>query len=97
MRYAAIFVGEDPMKIVVKPNLQFVDQVMNPLDAANLVKVWQAGAISKQTLYENLQRGEVASAERTFEEEEELIAADQEGMEPAPEIEIYPMTGELVN
>lgn len=82
LRFAAMFVGQDPNDIVVKPNLQFVDQVMNPLDAANLVKVWQAGAISKQTLYENLQRGEVASAERTFEEEEELIAKDQEGIEP---------------
>lgn len=87
LRYAAMFVGQDPNEIVVKPNLQFIDQVMNPLDAANLVKVWQAGAISKQTLYENLQRGEVASAERTFDEEQELIAEDQQGLEPEPEAE----------
>lgn len=93
LRYAAMFVGQDPTEIVVKPNLQFVDQVMNPLDAANLVKVWQAGAISKQTLYENLQRGEVASAERTLDEEEELIAIDQQGMQPVPEQNIDPATG----
>ena len=93
LRYAAMFVGQDPNEIVVRPNLQFVDQVMNPLDAANLVKVWQAGAISKQTLYENLQRGEVASSERTFDEEEELIAIDQEGRDPTPEAPIDPVTG----
>ena len=39
LRSAALFIGEDPTKIVVKANLQFVDQVMDPLDAANLVKV----------------------------------------------------------
>jgi hypothetical protein len=97
LRYAAMFVGQNPDEIIVKPNLQFVEQVMNPLDAANLVKVWQAGAISKQTLYENLQRGEVASSERTFEEEEELIAADQEGMEPVAEVDIDPATGQPID
>lgn len=97
LRYAAMFVGQNADEIVVKPNLQFVDQVMNPLDAANLVKVWQAGAISKLTLYENLQRGEVASSERTFEEEEVLIAEDQEGREPEPEQDIDPVTGQPID
>ena len=38
--------------------------------------LWMGGAISKTTLYENLQRGDIATYERSFEEEEELI--DQE-------------------
>lgn len=79
LRYAARFVGQNPDEIVVKPNLKFIDTVMTPADAASLVTVWQGGAISKQTLYENLQRGEIASAERTFEEEQELI--DEEALD----------------
>jgi Domain of unknown function (DUF4055) len=79
LRYAAQFVGQNPDEIIVKPNLKFIDTVMTPADAAALVTVWQGGAISKQTLYENLQRGEIASAERTFEEEQELI--DEEAID----------------
>ena len=91
LRYVAIMIGADPEQVVVKPNLQFVDQVMDPQQAVNLVKVWQAGAISKLSLFENLQRGELISAERSFEDEEEEIAKDQEGMEPEQEID--PVTG----
>jgi hypothetical protein len=73
LRYAAMFVGQDPLEITVKPNLKFVDSVMTPQDATFLMQVWQGGGISKETLYENFQRGEIASTERTFEEEQALI------------------------
>lgn len=91
LRYVATMIGADPEEVVVKPNLQFVDQVMDPQQAVNLVKVWQSGGMSKLSLFENLQRGELISAERSFEEEEKEIAKDQEGMEP--EAEIDPVTG----
>jgi hypothetical protein len=77
LRYAAMFVGQNPEEIVVRPNLQFVEQRMTPREAADLIGVWQSGAISKATLYENLQRGEIASQERTFEEEEDMINEEQ--------------------
>lgn len=73
LRYAALFVGQDPEEIIVKPNLRFVDTTIDPPKAESLVRIWQSGAISKETLYENLQRGEIASSERTFEEEQALI------------------------
>ena len=38
-----------------------------------MVKAWQSGSMSHQTLYENLQQGEIAPVDRTFEEEKELI------------------------
>ena len=76
LRNAAIFVGQDPLDIVVKPNLDFVDTVMTGDEATKLVTVWQSGAISKQTLYEALQRGEIASGERSFDEEQALIEAE---------------------
>lgn len=80
LRHIAVMIGQDPEKVVVKPNLSFVDSTLTPQEAFALVSVWQSGALSKQTLYDNLQRGEIASAERSFEEEEELIAAEGGGM-----------------
>jgi hypothetical protein len=73
LKYAAMMIGANPDEVIVTPNLQFIDTRMTPADAVSLVTVWQQGAIAKQTLYENLQRGEIASAERTFDDEEELI------------------------
>lgn len=82
LRFAAVMVGADPEKVVVKPNLDFLDSTMSAQDAQHLVTVWQSGALSKQTLYENLQRGEIASPERSFDEEEELITAEGGGLPP---------------
>ena len=50
--------------------------------------MWQKGGISKRTMYENLQRGEIASAERTFEEEEQEIADELPTSADIPEVEI---------
>lgn len=75
LRHIAVMIGADPNQVVVKPNLSFVDAGMTPEQAEALVRVWQNGAISYETLYENLQRGEIASAERTAEEENLLIDA----------------------
>jgi len=94
LRYIAIMIGANPEAVVVTPNLQFIDQKMTPQDAVNLVKVWQAGGISQLTLFENFQRGEIVTAERSFEEEKEEIAKDQEGMEPEQEID--PVTGRAI-
>jgi hypothetical protein len=77
LRNCAIMVGEDPEKIVVVPNLDFVDAKMTPQEAQQMVEVWMSGAISYQTLYDNLQKGEIASQERTAEEEQELAAQEQ--------------------
>ena len=49
-----------------------------PMDAATLtalVSSWQAGAISHQTLFENLKEGEVIASDTTFEDEEARIGA----------------------
>lgn len=73
LRHIAVMVGANPAEVVVKPNLSFVEAGLSPQDAAALVKIWQDGAISYPTLYENLQRGELASPERDHEEEYDLI------------------------
>jgi hypothetical protein len=85
LRYVALMMGLDPMQVVVKPNLQFVDTKMSPQEAESLVRVWQEGAISYQTLYENLQAGEITSAERDFEAELKLIDDEDFSRDPSPE------------
>ncbi len=73
LKYVATFMGLNPDDVVVTPNLSFIDATLTGVDALNLVKIWQANVISKQTLYEALQRGEIASTERSFEDEQALI------------------------
>jgi hypothetical protein len=87
LRYAAMMMGEDPTKIVVTPNLKFVDTKLAPQELKTLIDGWMAGAYSYETLYENLQKGEIASPERTHEEEKELVDAEM------PDEPIDPVTG----
>ena len=70
-------IGQSPEAVTVKPNLSFVDATLTPEQAASLVSLWQNGAIAYETLYENLERGEIASAER--EHEAEMKVNDEEG------------------
>lgn len=64
-------------KIIVTPDLSFLQQVMTPEQARALMDIWSGGAISYETFYENIQRGGIASDERDWEEERKLI--DDEG------------------
>lgn len=73
LRNIALMMGEDPNKVIVKPNLDFVDTTLNPQEALNLVSMWQNQGISWETLQENLTRGGIASEERSAEEERKLI------------------------
>lgn len=79
LRHIAIMIGQSPDAVTVKPNLSFVDATLTPEQAASLVSLWQNGAIAYETLYENLQRGEIASAERDHEAELKLIDGERFG------------------
>ena len=85
LRYVAMMIGASPDEVVVTPNLSFMDTPMAAAEAKALMEVWKGGGISYQTYYENLQRGQIASVERDHEEEQVLVAADQEGLEPEEE------------
>lgn len=50
-------------------NRNFFPQPMTPLALTALCASWQNGAISYDTLFENLQRGEVVDVDRTIEDE----------------------------
>ena len=55
-----------------------------------MVSAWQQGAISKTTLYENLQRGEIIDPERTYDQEQEQI--EQDGIPSEKEVEAIQRT-----
>ncbi|WP_414461808.1 DUF4055 domain-containing protein [Hyphomicrobium sp. DY-1] len=82
LRNIAVMMGLDPELVTVKAPKRLVDSALTPQDAVQLVTLWQDGAISYPTLYENLQRGEIASEERNADEERDLI--DQEDIEHPP-------------
>ena len=86
LRYAARMIGADESEVVVTPPTRLLEPVMNAQEALALVNAWQNGAFSYQTLYENLQRGQIASAERDHEAEMSMIDAMQFMDEPVTQV-----------
>lgn len=76
----AVWIGEDPTKVKVTPNLEFFDKPLDAQSLTALVAGWQAGAYSYSTMFDRLKRGKVVPMDRTEDEEKELIASD-----PPPE------------
>jgi len=54
-------------------NTDFSTVRLDPQELQALMQLWQAGAISKQTLFWNLKQGELIPAETEYEDEESLI------------------------
>ena len=84
LKNIAVWGGMNPDDVQVTPNLEFVDVDLTPQEILALVSGWQSGGYSKRTLYENLQRGGIANAERSFEDEQELIASEGPGLGEIP-------------
>jgi hypothetical protein len=90
LRIAAEWVGASPDEAKVTMSRDFIEVALDPKAAEVQMRLWQAGAISRQTLYENLQQGEIARADRTYEEELTLIENDEGDLSP-----VVPMPGLL--
>jgi hypothetical protein len=60
-------------EITYQINKDFIPAGMTAQELTALVQAWQSGAISDQTLYSNLQQGEIIDADTSFEEEQERI------------------------
>lgn len=67
-------------EIVYKLNTDYNPTGMSAQSLTALLATWQSGAISYDTFYDNLQRGEIASTERTAEDEQALIVNANNGM-----------------
>jgi hypothetical protein len=72
-KIAAEWVGANPDDVELNINTDFVETRMDSLELTALVKAWQSGAISRETLHENLQKGEIIPGSRTVDEEKQLI------------------------
>jgi hypothetical protein len=66
----------------------FIEVMLDGKQLEGILKLWQAGAISRQTLYENLQAGEIASSSRTF--DEEIMLIEEEGGDISPPLMTFP-------
>lgn len=79
-------------------NEDFLDIALNANDLTALVAGWQSGAYSKQTLHENLQKGEIIPHDRDLEDEQELIDAEAASDAATPTMvpAIDPETGEPI-
>lgn len=77
LRHVAMMKGLDKDTVTVEPPADLMDQKLTPVEAEALVRIWQSGGVSYQTMYERLQRGGIASPERDHDEEFALIDDEQ--------------------
>lgn len=73
LRYCARMIGANESEVIVKPPQNLLASPMSAQDVSAIVAAWKDGAISYTTLYEVLQRGQIASVERDSEEELALL------------------------
>jgi len=89
LEWAGLWSGvspEEAKKAVATLNTDFMDAQMTFAELTQLVSAWQSGAISYETMYYNMQRGEVTRPGIEAEEERQLIdiqkGAPDEGTDP---------------
>ena len=78
LRWHADWSGAADTKITFAVNKDFFEARLTAPEAQALVGTWQAGGISFETLFWNLQAGEWIEPGRTIEQERALIAAGEE-------------------
>ncbi|TDR34676.1 uncharacterized protein DUF4055 [Aquamicrobium defluvii] len=77
LKNLAVWMGEDPNKVVVTPNVDFFDHTVTAQEIDAIVRGWQAGAYSWRSAFSRLQKGGVIPEDRTPEEELEMIDQDE--------------------
>lgn len=74
LRWHAMWMGiKDTENINAELNSDFMAQPMSSTELAALMQAWQADAISYETFYWNLQRGELTRPDVTVDEERTLV------------------------
>jgi hypothetical protein len=63
-------------QVVLKMHRDFTSAQMDPATLTALIKAWQAGAISHDTLLMNMKRGDLMDVNRALDDEKELIETD---------------------
>ncbi|MBK3745283.1 DUF4055 domain-containing protein [Paraburkholderia aspalathi] len=86
LRFIALMTGANPEEVVVTPPKSLVDREMTPEQMGAIMGLWEKGLIAGETAYENLQAGKVASAERSWTEEQDLIDKEDIGRVPPDDL-----------
>jgi hypothetical protein len=60
--------------VKIELNRDFIPNSMTAQDLDSLVKAWQSGSISHQTLFDNLVAGDIIMQDVSFDDEMERIA-----------------------
>lgn len=76
LQWQAMFARAEGAQAKVTLNTDYLPSGMTAQELTALVQAWQGGAISRDTLLDNLQRGEILPTGRTIEEEKAAIEAD---------------------
>ena len=74
----------DDDKHSVTFNTDYDVSTMSAGDLTAYVSAWQAGAISKKTMFRNLKEGEIVEANKSFEDEQSEIDEEQASRIPMP-------------
>lgn len=82
LRLAAEWVGDDPDAAAVSLSRDFIEATMEPRMIEQQMKLYLSGVISRATLHENLQKGEIVRADRSWEDERDMI--DEDGGDISP-------------
>ncbi|SMF65756.1 protein of unknown function [Xaviernesmea oryzae] len=77
LKNLAKWIGEDPNKVKVTPNLDFFDRTLTAQEITAIVTGWQSGAYSWRSAFDRLQKGGIIPDDRTPEEELDLIDQDE--------------------
>lgn len=86
LKNVAIWMGANPDKVKVTPNLDFFDHSLSGQDITAIVSAWQSTAISWRTAFDRLKAGGVIPQDRTAEQELALMDKDQFGESDPPDI-----------
>ncbi|MEP6018219.1 MAG: DUF4055 domain-containing protein [Paracoccaceae bacterium] len=76
LKLAALWMGEDAMQASVTLSRDFIEATMDPKMIEGQMKLYLSGVISRATLHENLQKGEIVRADRSWEDERDMIEED---------------------
>lgn len=76
LRLAAEWVGDNPDEAAVTLSRDFIESSMEPKMIEQQTKLYLSGIISRATLHENLQKGEIVRADRSWEDEKDMIEED---------------------
>lgn len=77
LRLAAEWTSENPADVSLKLHRDFTTTQMDPATLTALIKAWQAGAISHDTLLMNMKKGELMDVNRALDDERDLIEEDE--------------------